>query len=85
MNAVPMRPWQNALAIVAGFLVAGALLPWSSRYRLACALAAIAIVLVLLAARMSAHAKQRAKRTSGDAWSRIERIRAERADRTRRR
>jgi hypothetical protein len=85
MNTVPMRPWQNALAIVAGFLVAGSLLPWPSRYRLACALAAAAIMLVLLAARLSAHAKQRASRSSDDAWARIERIREERNARTRRR
>jgi hypothetical protein len=85
MNAVPMRPWQNALAIVAGFLVAGALLPWPERYRLPCALAAIAIVLLLFVARMNAHAKRRARRSAGDAWSRIERIRAERNARDRRR
>jgi hypothetical protein len=85
MNTVPMRPWQNALAIVAGFLVAGTLLPWPSRYRLACALGAAALVLVLFAARLSAHAKQRSSRSSDDALSRIERIRAERDARTRRR
>jgi hypothetical protein len=85
MNTAPMRPWQNALAIVAGFLVAGTLLPWPARYRLACAFAAGALLLVLLAARLSAHAKARANRSSDDAWSRIERIRAERAARNRRR
>jgi len=80
-----MRPWQNALAIVAGFLVAGALLPWPQRYRLACAIGAAALVLLLLAARLGAHAKQRARRSSDDSWSRIERIRAARAARSRRR
>jgi hypothetical protein len=80
-----MRPWQNALAIVAGFLVAGALLPWSPRYRLGCAIGAAALVLVLLAARLGAHAKHRASRSTDDAWSRIERIRAERSARNRRR
>ena len=85
VSAVPMRPWQNALAIIGGFLVAGALLPWSSRLRLTCAFGAIAIVFILLAARMSAHAKVRTRRSHDDAWSRIERIREERAARNRRR
>ncbi len=85
MSTVPMRPWQNALAIVAGFLVAGSLLPWPARYRFACALAAIAIVLFLLALRLSAHAKQRATRSTDAAESAIERIRADRAARVRRR
>ncbi len=85
MTAAPMRPWQNALAIVAGFLVAGSLLPWPARYRLTCALGAVALVLILLAARLRWHAKQRSTRSLNDALSRIERIRAERDARTRRR
>jgi hypothetical protein len=80
-----MRPWQNALAIIGGFFVAGALLPWSAHLRLFCACAAIAVVFVLLSARMTAHAKSRNRRSSDDAYSRVERIRAERAERLRRR
>lgn len=85
MNQLPMRPWQNALAIVAGFLVGGALLPWPARYRLTCAFAAMAIVLVLLAARLSAHSKARSQSARTATLSQIERIRAEREKRMRRR
>src|ERR1035441_5759368 len=35
MNPAPLRPAQNALVILASFLVAGSLLPWSPRIRLA--------------------------------------------------
>jgi hypothetical protein len=49
-----MRPWQNKLAIFAGFLVAGALFPWS--FRLVCAFAAIVIVMLLLVMRLRTHA-----------------------------
>jgi hypothetical protein len=76
-----MRPWQNALAIIGGFLVGGALLPWPARYRLACAVAAIAIVLILFVARLRAHGKREGKRARADALSAVERIRAERAKR----
>ena len=68
-----MRPWQNALAIVAGFFVAGALLPWS--LRLACALAAIGIVLLLLVFRLRTHATLRQKERVGDLEAKIARIR----------
>lgn len=80
-----MRAWQNALVIVAGFLVAGALLPWDPDLRLACALAAIGIVLLLLVFRLRAHARSvTAKRTS-DVYSQVTRIRNARQDRLKRR
>jgi len=75
----PMRPWQNALAIVAGFLVAGALLPWD--LRLACALGAIGIVLLLLVFRIRSHSAGIAKNRTAGVYNQIERLRAARKDR----
>lgn len=72
-----MRPWQNKLAIIAAFLVAGALLPWS--LRLECALAAIVIVMLLLVMRLRTHAAARQREHTGDILARVERIRAGRA------
>jgi hypothetical protein len=80
-----MRPLQNALAIVATFFVAGALLPWSPRLRLVCAFAAIGMILLLLVMRMRAHLGAQRHRTDATSWSRIERIRAERQRRLGRR
>lgn len=80
MTPVPMRPAHNALAIVATFLVAGALLPWSPIYRLACAAGAIAIVLLLLVARVRDHMQPQSG-AGGEMQARIDRIRAERAAR----
>jgi hypothetical protein len=76
VNAPLMRPWQNALAIVAAFFVAGALLPW--RLRLVCALAAIAIVLYLAVLRWRAHMAAGSKRRIDDVYGRIEALRAAR-------
>lgn len=81
MTPVPMRPAQNALAIGATFLVAGALLPWSPLYRFVCAAGAIAIVLLLLVARLRDHMRRDAGATGGETQARIDRIRAERAAR----
>jgi hypothetical protein len=76
-----MRPAQNALVILATFLVAGSLLPWSPRLRLACAAGAIAIVVCLLAARLRAHAAGERTVATNATQARIDRIRAERATR----
>jgi hypothetical protein len=76
MTALPMRPWQNALAIVAAFLVAGALLPWE--YRLACALGAIGIVLLLAMFRIGAHRIRQQKAQTAGLYAKIGRIRADR-------
>jgi hypothetical protein len=80
-----MRPLQNALAIVATFFVAGALLPWSARLRLTCAFAAIALIFVLLVLRLRSHLGAQQRRTSAASWNRIERIRADRDQRLGRR
>ena len=79
MTVSPMRPWQNALAIAAAFLVAGGLLPWG--LRLACSLGAIGIVLLLLVFRMRSHSVGIAKKRTAGVYSQIERLRAARKDR----
>ncbi len=81
MTPVPMRPWQNAMAIIATFLAAGALLPLSFRFRLTCALAAAAIMLLLLAMRFQAHASARKSVERADTLDRVAQIRAARAKR----
>lgn len=77
----PMRPWQNALAIAAGFLVAGSLLPWS--LRLVCALGAIAIVLILAIIRLRGHARELRKTGTTDVYERLQKIRSDRRARFR--
>lgn len=81
----PMRPWQNALAIIATFLAAGALLPWSLRFRLTCAFAASALILLLLVVRLRSHGVAVQRRSLDETHSRIERIRADRRRRMGRR
>jgi hypothetical protein len=85
MSPVPLRLAQNALVILATFLVAGSLLPWSPRVRLACAAGAIGIVLLLLVARLRAHAQAFRGAAEDETQRRIDRIRAERAARMGRR
>ena len=74
-----MRPWQNALAIVAAFLVAGALLPWE--LRLACAFGAIGIVLLLFVMRIRSHRVIVTKKRTASVYGQVEQIRAARKDR----
>jgi hypothetical protein len=78
-----MRPWQNALAIVAAFLVAGALLPWP--LRLACAFGAIGIVLLLAVIRLHSHTTGMKKARTAGVYGQVERIRAARKERNQRR
>jgi hypothetical protein len=78
----PMRPWQNAMAIVAAFLVAGALLPWE--LRLACAFGAIGIVLLLFVIRMRSHKIGVTKKRTSDVYGQVERLRAARKERLQR-
>jgi len=77
-----MRPWQNALAIVAAFLVAGGLLPWS--LRLACTLGAIGIVLLLLVLRLHAHQSGIKKQRTASVYNQVERMRSARKERLQR-
>ena len=74
-----MRPWQNALAIVAAFLVAGALLPWE--LRLACAFGAIGIVLLLFVMRIRSHRVTVTKKRTASFYGQVERICSERKER----
>ena len=71
-----MRPWQNALAIVAAFLVAGALLPWE--LRLACGFGAIGIVLLLFVMRMRSHSVGVHKKRTANVYNQVEQLRAAR-------
>lgn len=85
MTPAPMRPMQNALVILASFLVAGALLPWPARIRLVCAGAAIALMFVLFVSRLRAHAAGTRPEQISATQGQIDRIRAARASRTGRR
>jgi hypothetical protein len=79
MTISPMRPWQNALAIAAAFLVAGALLPWE--LRIACAVGAIGIVLLLGVTQMSSRNNRVTKTRIADTYGQIEAIRTARKKR----
>ena len=82
-----MPRWQNLLAIVAIFFVAGALWPWSPLNRLVCAAIAVALILVVLVSRLQQHAAMLSgsRSTIKDMEARIDRIRNEREQRFRRR
>ncbi|GAC1419127.1 MAG: hypothetical protein NVSMB5_10810 [Candidatus Velthaea sp.] len=82
---MPMRPWQNALAIIATFFVAGALLPWSAQARLFCAFVAGAMIAVLLVLRMRSHAASISSRSGALTDAKIAQIRGERSRRMTRR
>jgi hypothetical protein len=84
MLPAPMRRSQTSLVILAAFLVAGALFPWPARYRLACAAGVAAITLMLFVSRLRAHAGTPAAPVD-EAQARIDRIRAARDERMRRR
>jgi len=80
-----MRPAHNALVILASFLVAGALLPWNSRSRLACAAGAATVTLMLLVSRLRAHSEAARTPSLRDTEARVARIRAARVSRMGRR
>ena len=79
-----MRPWQNALAILATFIAAGALLPWPARLRIVAAVVAGLIIVVLAAFRVSAHMRLTSSATTEVTMDMVDRIREERARRYRR-
>ncbi len=83
MTAIPMRPVENVLALVAACCVGGALLPWD--HRAACALAAIACAALLVVLRWRAHTYKVQKRRIVDVYSQVARLRAERKARFERR
>ncbi len=80
-----MRPWQNAVALLATVLAAGALLPLAPQVRLLCGGLAISTIVVLLVLRGRAHRVRRTDARVADVYSRIERMRTERTQRTKRR
>ena len=71
-----MRTKQNAIALAAIMLAAGTLLPVEPRVRFALAGLAFAIILLLLAVRLRAHAFDRSRERVDDVYARIARIRA---------
>ena len=73
-----MRPWQNAVALAATLLAAGALLPLGDRVRLAFAALAVGIILLLLVVRLRAHTARRTDARTTGVYDRIDRIRADR-------
>jgi hypothetical protein len=76
-----MRPWQNAVALVAVLIAAAAMLPLAPGARVILAVVAFGIVCALLAMRLRAHAARRdAARISG-VYDRIARIREQRTKR----
>ncbi len=81
MRAPPMRLWQNAVALAATLLAAGALLPLEPRVRLLCAGLAGAVIVALLAMRLHAHSARRDDARVSGVYDRIARIREERAKR----
>jgi len=79
-----MRPWQNAIALAATVLACGALLPLPAHLRIGSAVLAFATIVALLVARLRVHAARRTDARTSGVYDRIERIRAERAERRRR-
>jgi uncharacterized membrane protein len=69
---------QNAVALAATMLAAGALLPLEPRARIVLAGLAFAVILILLAVRLRAHAARRDRDRISGVYDRIERIRAQR-------
>ncbi len=80
-----MRPWQNAVALVATLFAAGALLPLAPQFRLLCGGLAVATILGLLWLRVRAHQVRRTDARVADVYARIARIRGDRNSRIKRR
>ena len=78
MNASPMRPWQNLLALLATMFAGIALLPVAPHVRLLCSVLAISVICVMLAVRLRAHGARRSERRVDDVYGRIDRIRSQR-------
>jgi hypothetical protein len=74
-----MLRWQNAVALAGTLAASGALLPLAPRYRLLCAGVAIALIVIMLLARLRAHRVSRRNMQVTDAYARVERIRAQRS------
>ena len=73
-----MRTKQNVVALAATMLAAGTLLPVPVQTRVVLAGLAFAVILMLLAVRLRAHAADRRADRVDDVYARIARIRAQR-------
>jgi hypothetical protein len=78
-----MRTAQNAVAIAATLLAAGALLPLQPGLRVLLAALAAAVIVMLLVVRLRAHSARRDDERVAGVYDRIARIRAEREKRRR--
>jgi heme A synthase len=82
MTAPPMRRWQNLLALIATLLATAALLPFGARVRVVNVALAFALIIIVLGARLRAHAPRRGEETD-PTYERIARIRSAREERRR--
>jgi hypothetical protein len=71
-----MRPVENILAMVAALLVAGAVVPWA--LRLACALGAVGVLVLMISLRYKSHVVKKQKLRVLDVYAAVDRIREER-------
>lgn len=74
-----MRPVENLLAILAALLVSGAVFPWP--LRLACAIGAVGVLILMIVMRYRVHAVKKQKRRVQDVYAAVYRLRAERKER----
>ncbi len=84
MTAPPMRRSQNLAALAAVILAAASLLPLRPAVRLSCAVLAVLLILGIFATRLRTHGARRRTNRADDVYARIDRIRADRAKRSRR-
>ncbi len=67
------------MALIAALLVAGAVFPWP--LRLACAIAAVGVLGLMIVLRYRGHVVKRQKRRVLDVYAAVDRLRAERKER----
>jgi hypothetical protein len=76
VSVPPIRPVENILAMVAALLVAGAVFPWP--LRLACAIGAVGVLVLMIVLRYKSHVVKKQKRRTIDVYAAVDRIRSER-------
>jgi hypothetical protein len=79
VTAPPIRPVENILALIAALLVAGAVFPWP--LRLACAIGAVGVLVLMIVLRYRGHVVKKQKRRVLDVYAAVDRLRAERKER----
>jgi hypothetical protein len=82
VSVPPIRPIENILALVAALLVTGAVFSWP--LRIACAIAAVGVLLLMIVLRYKSHVVTKQKRRVLDVYATVDRIRTEREARYRR-